>query len=474
MVLTATRLDPRARIEQLADPGSIHPIRSAVKSRRIGERARAGDGVLAASATIGGRPVLCYAQDQSFAGGSLGEAHADTIVRVLDLAERAQVPVVGLIESAGARMQEALAALNGYARVFSRTVALSGRVPQISVMSGVSAGGGSYASALTDFVVMTRSANMFLTGPDVVRKALGEEVTMPELGGAAVHARNGVCQFVAPDEADAAALVGELLSYLPQNAAQEPPVELPQPPLGENPGSYVPRETRQVYDVRDVARAICDGGRLLEVSPRWGRNMVTAFARLDGRSVGLIANQPQHKGGCIDLDASQKGASFIRTCDAFGLPLLVLVDTPGFLPGRRQEQHGIIRHGAGLLHAFAAARVPRLTVILRQAYGGAYITMNARDLGADFAFAWPRAQIGIMSAAQAVSIIERRQIEGAPDPEQHRITLAERYAAEHQSAHAAAREGFIDEVIAPSETRARLCGALTTLARGRRGAHYAR
>ncbi len=462
--VTASRLSPRERIERLCDAGSIDVIRSAVRSRRIGEGARAGDGVLGASGTIAGRPMLCYAQDGSFAGGSLGEAHAETILRVLMLARRARVPVIGLIESAGARMQEATAALSGYARVFRESVALAGRVPQISIVSGIAAGGGAYAPALTDFVVMSETASMFLTGPGVVRAALGEQTTMRELGGAAVHARNGVCQFVAASDADAALLARKLLSYLPQNDCEEPPLLAPREPLLEDPGSRVPRETRQVYDVRAVAAAIVDGGTLLEVSPRWARNIVTAFARIEGRSIGLVANQPQYKGGTIDLEASQKGASFVRTCDAFGLPLVVLVDTPGFLPGRSQEQRGIIRHGADLLRAFAAAGVPRLTVILRQAYGGAYITMNARELGADVVLAWPQARIGIMSARQAVGIVARREIARAADPEAHQAALAERYAAEHQSACAIAQEGFVDEVIAPAETRKRLCAALRMLA----------
>jgi acetyl-CoA carboxylase carboxyltransferase component len=268
---------------------------------------------------------------------------------------------------------------------------------------------------------------------------------------------------VVPTDIDAAFLARELLSYLPQCSSEPPPVCDPEEPLYEDPGGFVPRATRQVYDIRDVARGIVDGGKLLEVSPRWARNMLTSFARLDGRSIGIVANQPHHLGGVIDSDASQKAARFVRTCDAFGIPLVVLVDTPGFLPGTRQEARGIIRHGATLLHAFAGATVPRFSVVLRQAYGGAYITMNAKDLGADFAFAWPRARIGIMGASQAVGIIDRREIEAAPDPAARRFELSERYAAEHQNAQSAAAGGFIDEVIAPDETRARLASALRTL-----------
>ena len=469
---SGTRFAARERIDLVCDPGTTRVIRSAVRSRRIGARAQPGDGVVAASGEIQGRPVFCYAQDARFVGGSLGEAHAETILRVLSLAADARVPVIGLIESAGARMQEATAALGAYGRIFRQTVALSGQVPQISVITGVSAGGGSYAPALTDFIVMTKTANMFLTGPGVVKAAVGEDVTPEQLGGPLVHGRNGVAQFVAKTEADAAFLVRDLLSYLPQHAGDDPPLVAPAGPIADNPGACVPRQTRQVYDMRDVVRAIVDAGEMLEVAPRWARNMVTGFARLDGRSIGVVANQPRHIGGVIDSEASQKAASFVRTCDAFGIPLVVLVDTPGFLPGLRQETRGVIRHGAELLSAFAGATVPRVTVVLRQAYGGAYITMNAKDLGADFAYAWPRARIGIMAAQQAVSIINRREIAAAPDPEGLKAALAESYAAEHQNAHAAAQEGFIDEVILPTETRDRLCLALKTLATKRHRPHH--
>ena len=368
--LPQARLRPRERIALVCDPDSTHVIRSAVRSRRMNDRAEAGDGVVAASGTIQGRPVFCYAQDARFVGGSLGEAAADTIVRVLGLAAQAQVPVIALIESAGARMQEATAALSGYGRIFRQTAALSGHVPQISVISGVSTGGGSYAPALTDFIVMTKSAKMFLTGPGIVRAAIGEEVTPDELGGTAVQSRNGVSQFVVPTEIDAAFLVRELLSYLPQNSSESPPDAAPEDPSGDNPGACVPRETRRVYDIREVVRRCVDGGKILEVSPRWARNMVTAFARLEGRAVGIVANQPRYLGGAIDARASEKAARFVRTCDTFCVPIVTLVDTPGFLPGRREEGRGVIRHGAALLQAYSEATVPRVTIVLRQAYGG--------------------------------------------------------------------------------------------------------
>jgi acetyl-CoA carboxylase carboxyltransferase component len=455
------------RLELLCDEGTLRTIRSTVTSRRMGEKARPGDGVVVGAGEIDGRPICCYAQDGSFAGGSLGEAHANSIVRVLELAGQAQVPVIGFVESGGARMQEGTAALGGYGRIFRRHVALSGRVPQISVIAGTSAGGGSYSPALTDFVLMTKRASMFLTGPGVVQDVLGERVSAEELGGPRVHERNGVCQFVAEDDAESIFLVRELLSFLPQNWSERPPARPSAPAIGGDPGACVPLEQRRVYDVRDVIRRIVDAGRMLEVSERWARNMVTGYARIEGRSVGIIANQPHHLGGTIDSEAAQKAARFVRTCNAFGIPLVVLVDAPGFLPGSRQEANGVIRHGAKLLHAFAEATVPRVTVVLRKAFGGAYITMNSRDLGADLAFAWPHAEIGVMGAGQAVGVISRREIAAADDPDATRAALAGEYAAEHLSASIAAREGFIDEVIEPIETRARLAWALTGLERER-------
>ena len=461
-------LTAQERLELLCDVGSLRTIRSTVSSRRMGEKARAGDGVVAGAGEIDGRPIFCYAQDARFAGGSLGEAHANSIVRVLELAGTARVPVIGFVESGGARMQEGTAALAGYGRIFRQNVALSGQVPQISVISGTSAGGGSYSPALTDFVMMTKSASMFLTGPGVVAEVLGEQVSAEELGGYKVHEHNGVCQFVAEDDAESIFLVRELLSYLPQNASERAPARPSGRAIGGDPGACVPVEQRRVYDVRDVVRRVVDGGKLLEVAERWARNMVVGFARIEGRSVGIVANNPHHLGGCIDSEAAQKAARFVRTCNSFGLPLVVLVDAPGFIPGTKQESSGVIRHGAKLLHAFAEATVPRLTVVTRKAFGGAYITMNSRDLGADLAFAWPQAEIGVMGASQAVGVIARREIAGADDPEAARAELAADYAAEHLSADVAAREGFIDEVIEPSETRARLAWALSSLDRERR------
>jgi len=453
----------RDRLELLCDPGSLHVIRSTVLPRRESKRMREGDGVVGAAGTISGRPVYCYAQDQSFAGGSLGEAHADTIVRVMELAGRAGVPVIGFVASGGARMDDGIAALGGYGRIFRESVRLSGKVPQISVITGVSAGGGAYSPALTDFVVMTEGSAMFLTGPGVVKEVTGEDVDAQELGGPKVHSKNGVCQFVAGTDHEAVGLVRELLAHLPQRAGETVPHGLPAPVPAHDPSDFVPEAARKVYDVRDVIRSVVDNEEMLEVSSRWARNMVTAFCRIDGRAVGVIANQPWHLGGVIDADASQKASKFVRTCNAYGIPLVVFVDTPGFLPGTKQENLGVIRHGAKLLHAFAEAVVPKVTVVLRKAYGGGFITMNSKDLGADLSLAWPDAQIGIMGAKQAVGVVHRKAIAAADDPAAEQDRLAAEYEAEHVSAAIAAREGFIDELVEPRDTRRRLAGALTAL-----------
>jgi acetyl-CoA carboxylase carboxyltransferase component len=427
--------------------------------------------VLGASGRVDGRSIFCFAQDPSFTGGSLGEAHADTVVNVLELAGRAGVPVVGFIESAGARMQEGVAALSGYGRIFHQHTALSGRVPQISIVCGASAGGGSYAPALTDFVVMTERATMFLTGPGVVKEVTGEEIDGAGLGGPRVHRANGVCHLVAPTEVDAALAARDLLDHLPQNSDESPQrwptVSPPEFPVD----TIVPKEDRRVYDIRDVARGLVDGGRLLEVGAWWARNVVCTFARLDGRAVGIIANQPKYLGGVLDSESASKAARFVRTCNSFGLPLVVLVDTPGFLPGVRQERGGVIRHGAKLVHAFSEATVPSVTVILRKAFGGAFIAMNSKELGADFVFAWPTAQVGVMGAKQAVNIVNRREIADADDPEAARDKLADTYTKEHLNAGAVTADGFVDEVVPPSETRERVASALEALSAVSRPGH---
>jgi acetyl-CoA carboxylase carboxyltransferase component len=461
---TSRRLHPRQRLEALCDPGSVQVLRSRVVSSRRGTRGVSGDGVVGATGAVAGRPIACYAQDGSYLGGSLGERHADTIVRILQIAGRARIPVVAFVESGGARMQEGTAALAGYGRIFRQTVALTGIVPQISVVSGASAGGGAYSPALADLIVMTEDAAMFLTGPGVVREALGEEIDAAALGGPRVHDRNGVCHLVEHDELSAAARVRELLGYLPSDSGEAPPRAEPAEPELRDPGAVVPTEPRRAYDVRDALRGIVDADSLRELCPRWARNIVTALGRIDGRAVGIVANQPHHLGGVLDAEGSEKAARFVGFCNSFGLPLLAVVDTPGFMPGSRQEQAGVIRHGASLVRAFAAARVPKLTVVLRKSYGGAYITMNSRDLGADLVLAWPDAELGIMSARAAVGIVHRRDLREAGDQEAEHTRLADAYAHEHLRAEAAAAAGFVDEIVEPADTRARLAWALTTLA----------
>jgi methylmalonyl-CoA decarboxylase subunit alpha len=454
---------PLDRLEMLCDLGSLSLVRSSVLSGAMGEKARSGDGVLGGSGTVDGRPVFCYAQDASFAGGSLGEAHADTIVRVLELADRGRAPVVGFISSGGARLQEGVGALGGYGRVFHRTVKLSGRVPQISVVTGLSAGGGAYSPALTDWVVMTESSSMFLTGPGVVAEVMGERVSARELGGTRVQGRNGVCHFVAADDFEAARTARELLGYLPSHRDQPAPMHPHRDAIGVDPSATVPSAARRVYDIRSVIESIVDGGELLEVAAGWARNLVTAFARIDGRAVGVIANQPRYLGGVLDAASAEKGARFVGRCNAFGIPLLVLVDTPGYLPGTRQEGAGVIRHGASLVHAFAEASVPRITLIVRKAFGGAFITMNSKDLGADYVFAWPGAEIGVMGAVPAVGVIHRRALAASDDPERERARLAEEYAETMLRPELAAQAGHVDELIAPRDTRARVGWALRSL-----------
>src|ERR1700722_896362 len=460
------RLDPLERLEALCDPGTVRVLRSFARSSRLGDRAVAGDGVVGATGMVDGRPIACYAQDGRFFGGSLGARHPGTIVRVLGMAGGGRMPVVSFVESGGARMQEGTAALAGYGRIFRQTVAMTGLVPQISVVSGASAGGGAYSPALTDLILMTEDAAMFLTGPGVVREALGEEIDAAGLGGPGVHDRNGVCHLVERDEATAAARAAAPLPSLPSSAGPPPPRAEPRNPAAPDPGAFVPSAPRSVYDVRDALTGVIDSDSLQELWPRWARNMVTAFARIDGRPIGIVANQPRYLGGVLDAEGSEKAARFVNFCDSFGLPLIAVVDTPGCMPVSMQERAGVIRHGASLVRAFAAATVPKLTVVLRKSYGGAYITMNSRDLGADLVLAWPDAELGIMSARAAVGIVNRRELRAAPDPEAERDRLADVYSREHLRAETAAAEGFVDEIIEPSETRDRLAWTLRAFAGG--------
>ena len=413
-----------------AIPAACRSCARACVSPRLGDRAIAGDGVVGATGAVAGRPIACYAQDGSYLGGSLGERHADTIVRVLETAGRARIPVVAFVESGGARMQEGTAALAGYGRIFRHTVGLTGVVPQISVVSGASAGGGAYSPALTDLIVMTEDAAMFLTGPGVVREALGEEIDAADARRpprARPQRRLPPCRARRGQRRGAACAI---CSATCRRAPGEPPPRAApvEPELRGPRRGRADRAAARLRRPRRAARRSSTRGSLLELCPRWARNVVTALARLDGRPVGIVANQPHHLGGVLDAEGSEKAARFVGFCDSFGLPLIAVVDTPGFMPGSRQEQAGVIRHGASLVRAFAAARVPKLTVVLRKSYGGAYITMNSRDLGADLVLAWPDAELGIMSARAAVGIVNRRELRVAGDPDAERARLADAYA----------------------------------------------
>jgi acetyl-CoA carboxylase carboxyltransferase component len=437
------QLAARARLELLFDAGSFRPIRSAV-----------GDGVLSGSGRVQGRAVCAWAQDGSFKGGSLGAVGGETIARTIQRADAMGVPVVGFPHSGGARLQEGVAALSAYGSIF-RAQALA-KVPMISVVSGPCAGGAAYSPALGDFVVMTQDAVMFLTGPKIIERVTREQISAADLGGPKVHGANGVSHMVARDDVHAAELVRELLTYLPDTLGAGSPLVPPADAPGDDPSAALPESDRKVYDVRDVAAALLDRGTLLELAPKWARNLTVAFGRIEGRAVGVIANQARYLGGCLDADAAEKGAWFVDMCNRFGIPLVVLADTPGFLPGAMQEQAGVLRHGASLLRAFGAATVPRVTVTLRQAYGGAHIVMNSRDLGATLTLAWPNARIGVMGARQAVELVRRREIEAGADA----ALLAEAYEAEHLPVRVAAAAGFVDEVIEPSQTRDRIAHVL--------------
>lgn len=439
---------PWARIELLVDRGSFHAVRTAV-----------GDGVVAGTARVAGRPVCVWSQDGGYKGGSLGAAGGETIARTIRRAAASRVPVIGFPHSGGARLQEGVAALTAYGAIF-RAQALAD-VPQINVICGPCAGGAAYSPALGDLVVMAGDgARMFLTGPRVVEQVTRERLTTEELGGPKVHGSNGVAHLLAADELHAVELVRAALAYLPQAAGLTPPLAPPADPVPGDPADVLPDSPRQVYDMRALAARIIDRGDLLELAPRWARNLLVGFARVEGRPVGVIANQPRYLGGTLDADASEKGAWFVDLCDRFGLPLVVLVDTPGFLPGATQERRGVIRHGASLLRAFSTATVPRVTVTVRQAFGGAHIVMNSRDLGADLTLAWPDAQVGVMGAKQAVEVVHRREVAAGADP----AALADAYAAEHLPVGVAAAAGFVDEVIPATETRERIVHALDVAA----------
>ena len=471
----AGKLTAHDRLEAFFDTGTFTEIDAFVTHRvdKFGmeERKVPGDGVVTGWGEVEGRPVCAFAQDATVFGGALGEAHALKIVKVMETARKAGVPVVGLDDSGGARIQEGVMSLGGYGEVFYHNVLLSGVVPQVSLILGPCAGGAVYSPAITDFVIMTQgTGQMFITGPDVVRAVTGEEVTMEGLGGADAHAAvSGVSHFTAASDRDAIALARRLLGYLPLNNLEDPPAAAPASPphsAGAELERIVPEEANAPYDVHGVLERVVDPGSLLEVQSAWAPNIVVGFARLEGRSVGVVANNPAMLAGTLDINASTKAARFVRFCDAFNLPLLTFVDVPGFLPGTAQEHGGIIRHGAKLLYAYAEATVPMLTVILRKAYGGAYDVMCSKHLGGDVNLAWPTAEIAVMGADGAVNILFRRELEEGTPEEQ--ASLRERvmaqYRAEYLNPYLAAERGYIDDVIDPADTRARLVNGLSLFA----------
>ena len=462
--LTTPAVEPRLeRISTLVDPGSFTEFGSQARHRvhafDMQRKRPAGDGVVTGTARVNGRPVAVFSQDPTALGGSLGEMHAAKISRLLDKAERARTPVVGLLDSGGARIQEGVAALDGYGEIFRRNVALSGRVPQISVVLGPCAGGAVYSPALTDIVIMNSTdAYMFLTGPRVVKAVTFEDVTLQQLGGADMHAEaSGVAHLVADDTEHALDLAHRVLDYLPSSCWDAPPVFAPQLPEAMPP---IPEDHRMPYDVRGVIRGVVDAGSFLELQERFARNIVVGFARIEGEAVGVVANQPYHLAGCLDIAASEKAARFVRMCDAFGVPLVTMVDVPGFLPGTGQEAGGAIRKGAKLLYAFAEATVPRVTVVMRKAFGGAYIVMNSRSLGADAVYSWPGAELAVMGAEGAVDVIYRRELAAEPS---RRAELVDRYRAEAMAPHIPAERLSVDEVIEPDQTRSVVAATLASL-----------
>jgi acetyl-CoA carboxylase carboxyltransferase component len=459
------KLAARERLELLLDPGSF--VETDMLTRhRLGtfglDRARPyTDGVVTGWGTIDGRKVFVYAQDFTIFGGSLGEVMAEKICKIMDLAASVGAPVIGINDSGGARIQEGPASLAGYGFIFDRNVRYSGVVPQISVIMGPCAGGAVYSPAITDFVFMVKgTSHMFITGPDVIRAVTGEEVTFEELGGANTHAsRSGIASFIADDEHDCLSQVRYLLSFLPSNNLEDPPSYAPRDDPGRRDeflNTLVPDSPRAPYDMKEAIRRIVDDGEFFEVFPLWAANIVIGFARLDGRSVGIVANQPKVLAGTLDYESSEKAARFIRFCDAFNVPLIVFEDVPGFLPGTAQEYGGIIRRGAKLLYAFAEATVPKVTVITRKAYGGAYVVMNSKHLRADASFAWPTAEIAVMGSEGAVNVIFRKEIQKAADPQAKRRELIAQYEEQFGNPYVAAERGFVDDVIEPADTRPRL------------------
>ncbi|HIY43119.1 MAG TPA: acyl-CoA carboxylase subunit beta [Candidatus Nocardiopsis merdipullorum] len=466
----------RERIDALLDPGSFVEFDALARHRSTAfglENNRPyGDGVVTGHGTVDGRPVAVFSQDVTVFGGSLGEVYGEKIVKVLDHALQNGCPVVGINEGGGARIQEGVVALGLYAEIFKRNTHASGVVPQISLIMGATAGGHVYSPALTDFTVMVdQTSQMFITGPDVIKTVTGEDISMEELGGAATHSRtSGVAHYMGTDEQDAIDYVKDLLSHLPDNNLEEtpllPPEEAPAEEITDSDlalDTFIPDSANQPYDMRQIVESVLDDGDFLEVHAQFATNIVVGYGRVDGRSVGVVANQPMSLAGCLDIDASEKAARFVRTCDAFNIPVLTFVDVPGFLPGTDQEWDGIIRRGAKLLYAYAEATVPLITVITRKAFGGAYDVMGSKHLGADTNLAWPTAQIAVMGAQGAVNILHRRKLAAAEDVEAERTRLIGEYEDTLLNPYSAAERGYVDGVIMPSETRDQVAKALKAL-----------
>ncbi|WP_073457324.1 acyl-CoA carboxylase subunit beta [Pseudonocardia thermophila] len=476
------RQTARERIDQLLDPGSFVELDALTRHRstNFGMDAKRpfGDGVVTGTGTIDGRPVAVFSQDATVFGGALGEVYGEKIVKVMDLAMKIGCPVIGINDGGGARIQEGVVALGLYGEIFMRNVRSSGVIPQISLIMGACAGGAVYSPAITDFTVMVdQTSNMFITGPDIIKTVTGEDVDFEDLGGGRTHnTKSGVAHYLASDEADAFAYVKELLSYLPSNNMSEPPVfPAPQPTEGSivddltesdlELDTIIPDSPNTPYDIREVITRVVDDGEFLEVHELFAPNIVVGYARVEGRSVGVVANQPTQFAGCLDIDASEKAARFVRTCDAFNIPILTFVDVPGFLPGTEQEWNGIIRRGAKLIYAYAEATVPKVTVITRKAYGGAYDVMGSKHLGADINVAWPTAQIAVTGAAGAVNILYRKELRGLEGDElaARRAQLQQEYEDTLCNPYIAADRGYIDAVIPPSHTRGYVGRALRLL-----------
>jgi propionyl-CoA carboxylase beta chain len=462
----------RERIELLVDKGSFAEVDKFVvhQCRDFGldEQKIPGDGVVTGSARIHGRPVFLFAQDFTVFGGSLSEAYARKICKIMDLAIKAGVPIIGLNDSGGARIQEGVVSLAAYADIFLRNTLASGVVPQISAVMGPCAGGAVYSPAITDFVFMVKyTSYMFVTGPDVIKAVTHEEVSFEELGGATTHAAtSGVAHFAAESEEECLALIRELLTFLPQNNLEDPPIRSTLDPpdrVDEALQTVVPDQPNKPYDIKEIIRTVLDDRYFFEVHADHAPNIVVGFGRLNGRPVGVVANQPSHLAGCLDINASVKGARFVRFCDCFNIPLVTFEDVPGFLPGTAQEYGGIIKHGAKLLYAYCEATVPKLTVITRKAYGGAYCVMSSKHIRGDANFAYPTAEIAVMGPEGAVNILYRRELERAADPAAFREEKIREYRAKLANPYAAAERGYIDEVIEPKDTRRKLIQALEAL-----------